>query len=789
LEVVHPWLEENLPVRDVQWFKQNASSFDRISYHLGNNPVHKHMFALLESHPGVVVMHDLYLGNAIEFLDSSGYMPGEFVRALYATAGWSALLDHKKTGAAESSWKYPCSKPVLDLSHGVIVHSASSCQLADHLYGTGYSQNWQQLPVLRGNVSSLTRKAACDSLGLDDADFLVCSFGMVGLTKLNDKLLQAWLDSDLAQNPQCKLVFVGDVDLSPYGRSLVQSIEHFKSASRIEITGFVSPERYKAYLAACDCAVQLRTLTRGESSASLLDCLLHGIPTITNAHGANAEIPDGIAIKLKDQFEIADLSAALARLHRDGKLRGDLRKASKEYVEQHHAPLRIGTLYHEAIEKCMALSRHQSYQKLLTSLASIASDPGPVPEEILAAANAIGANQIKPLPRQFLVDISALVQKDLKTGIQRVVRSILNALLTEPPHGFRVMPVYSRGTGDGYRYAAQFMRESFGLLSPELDDAPIEADSGDVFLGLDLFTHGTFVNRLRLQELKNLGIQVYFVVYDILPLLRPECFPEDASSDFRDWLETVATVSNGLICISRAVSNELHHWLTSNPVQRLRPLNIGFFHLGADIDASAPTIGLPTDASEMLSRVAARQSFLAVGTVEPRKGHAQTLSAMELLWEKGIDVNYVIVGSHGWLVDEMAVRISNHPEWGIRLFWLQGASDEMLARVYIASTVLLAASEGEGFGLPLIEAARQGLPVLARNLPVFREVMGASASYFDASSPHELAEALERWLNLSVAGNAPQSHALEWLTWSQSAKQLVGALQNASWNHTVPTML
>lgn len=50
-----------------------------------------------------------------------------------------------------------------------------------------------------------------------------------------------------------------------------------------------------------------------------------------------------------------------------------------------------------------------------------------------------------------------------------------------------------------------------------------------------------------------------------------------------------------------------------------------------------------------------------VSTVEPRKGHAQTLSAFESLWEQGQDINLVIVGKRGWLVDELVARLETIP--------------------------------------------------------------------------------------------------------------------------------
>jgi glycosyltransferase involved in cell wall biosynthesis len=82
--------------------------------------------------------------------------------------------------------------------------------------------------------------------------------------------------------------------------------------------------------------------------------------------------------------------------------------------------------------------------------------------------------------------------------------------------------------------------------------------------------------------------------------------------------------------------------------------------------------------------------------------------------------------------------------------------------------VLLAASRGEGYGLPLIEAAHRGKPVIARSLPVFREVAGDYPSYFDTESASGLATHIARWLTTRPH---PGSHP-EWLTWRQSAELL-----------------
>ena len=87
------------------------------------------------------------------------------------------------------------------------------------------------------------------------------------------------------------------------------------------------------------------------------------------------------------------------------------------------------------------------------------------------------------------------------------------------------------------------------------------------------------------------------------------------------------------MCISRLVADEFTEWLNANGAPRPRPLQIGWFHLGSDVKNSAPTYGLPEQAEKTLGSFAARPSFLMVGTIEPRKGRAQTLDAFEWLWQ------------------------------------------------------------------------------------------------------------------------------------------------------------
>lgn len=97
---------------------------------------------------------------------------------------------------------------------------------------------------------------------------------------------------------------------------------------------------------------------------------------------------------------------------------------------------------------------------------------------------------------------------------------------------------------------------------------------------------------------------------------------------------------------------------------------------------------------------------------------------------------------------------------------------------------MIAASEGEGFNLPLIEAARHGAPMMVRDIPVFREVAGESAYYFFCPESAALALSVLEWLTLNEQGRAPLPNEMKWVTWAEGAAQLVESLNLKGAPHT-----
>ncbi len=386
---------------------------------------------------------------------------------------------------------------------------------------------------------------------------------------------------------------------------------------------------------------------------------------------------------------------------------------------------------------------------------------------------AIGAPQPA---RQLLVDVSIIASHDAGTGIQRAVRSLLLQLLESPPSGFEIRPV--RATRKrSYRYANSYLASltSSGLVQ---EDSEVQVFNGDIFLGLDLASRIAPRRQIDLLKWRAKGVRCAFVVYDLLPLLHRHWFTPRAYRSFRDWLSTLAVHADALFCISNAVSNEVRGCMERRFNLVGNEPAIEWFHLGANLPITDTEVAVDTAQLDCVNPSSRQRAVLMVGTIEPRKGHAQVLDAFELLWRNGVGSKLIIVGGQGWHVESFIERLKSHPEIGKRLLWCPDIDDVQLMRLYAELDGLVVASEAEGFGLPLVEAAQYGMPLFVRDIPVFREVAGEHAAYFSAQSGVELAPQLAQWLDRLKNGTAPTSQTIKPLTWSASADRLKALLAN-----------
>ena len=376
---------------------------------------------------------------------------------------------------------------------------------------------------------------------------------------------------------------------------------------------------------------------------------------------------------------------------------------------------------------------------------------------------------------QLLVDIGDLAYVDAKTGIQRVIRSILSSWIKNSSIGYEIKPVYAVKGEMGYVYAHEYMINSLGIDDGLGKDMPIDYSSRDIFLGIALQADVIPFQMPFLRLMHRHGVRIAFVVHDILAVQYPMYCHEGIVHAMPKWLQCIGEFDE-LISVSKATMNYTNAWMDKNGPKRAFPIKYSWFHLGSDIENSIPTTGVPKTAESILRKIKLKTSFLMVSTIEPRKGHRQTLSAFEELWGKGLDINLVIVGKAGWYMDDFINQLKNHTEKDKHLFWLEGISDEYLDLVYERASAVLMASEGEGFGLSIVEGARHNKPLILRDIPVFREIAGEHAFYFSGLEPRDLSTAIELWIELRGKGNIPVVDGIECLTWDQSAEMLLQCL-------------
>jgi glycosyltransferase involved in cell wall biosynthesis len=742
-------------------FRSKWRDYDRILYQIGNSEFHGYMIPLLEETSGVVVLHDFFISGALSYRQWHNFEPGAWVKELYRSHSYAAAAE---AGKAEDPfdivWEYPCSYSVIANAQHVIVHSEYSRNQARAWYGEAAADKLTVIPHLREpEHKEPDREGARERIGISPDDILVCAFGLLGESKCNDKLVEAWASSKLAADPKCKLVFVGENEAGQYGKRLVRAISEIPRENSVTITGWADRSTFEDYLQASDIAVQLRTRSRGETSGTVLDCMSRGVPLIVNADGSMAEVAKDAAIILPKAFSTGDLVEALETLRDDPEKRAALGRNGREIVKRDHSPEQCAAAYQAVLEDA---ARENS---VLGNLAGDMARLSLSDEEIALASRQAGRLSSDPRPR-LLIDITVLAQTDAQTGIQRVVRNILDQLLNGSVNQYRVEPVYVDPEARSFRFARRFVSGFMDLGLADIEDEIVDIAPQDTLLFLDL--NPALLNFVteEIARARRQGTATVFVVYDLLPVQFPEMFPDEAEALHRRWLSWVSEAT-AAVCISETVASELRAYLDDEaPKSGVR---VSWFPLGTGLRAPAAAEPISNALAKKLAFDLDKPTFLAVGTIEPRKGYDELIDAFETLWRDGEEVNLCIVGREGWKAGSIVERLRGLQEEGKPIAWLDDATDEELEQVYGAAQCVIAASYGEGFGLPLVEGALRGLPLIARDIPVFREVCGEGAAYFS----EDLAACVKRWLRDSKAGKARPSSAVALTDWAQSAEGLL----------------
>ena len=623
----------------------------------------------------------------------------------------------------------------------VIVHKVED---VNYMLGVGLKDNVMCLPLSVASMDTTVAKSEKADLGLAEDDLVLGCFGFLWPHKGVDAVIRALPLTAKLTGKRVRLLAINAVVDAASGqmlrtcKGLAESLG--VALDIVWVTDFLPIQEALRMLSVADVQVFAYGPTRESASAAVTIGLATQKPVLVSAEGIFSEL-SACTYQLKS-LKPRQIADAVLELVRHPHTHSHVHAAQLAWLE--------------------ARSWARASQRVQATMRGLAED-----RRLNQAFDIEPINRV----RQLWVDVTQVVAKDTGTGIQRVVRNIVRHWQDNMPEGFAVCPVYFDVQLGEYGHAPGYLAQTANPHVPVQSGERIAVNAGDIFVGLDLTAHLFPQAESMLARWRLAGVRVCYVVYDIIPLRYPTMAYPGTPQAFDTWLRSLRRQSDRVICISKAVADDLRLWWCGHTEEGAIP-EISYFHLGADFETEPREA--PVNLSPDVQRaVAVAGTVLMVGTIEPRKGYRLALDAFEQLWAEGRQASLVIVGAQGWNTEALCQQIKSHPKFGQNLFWFEGLDDASLSYLYSSCKGLLMASEAEGFGLPLIEAAHYGLPLLLRDIPVFREIAGPHASYFSEATPQLLAIRLAFWLEEVSDGLAPSSRSIQRLDWRTSAQRLL----------------
>lgn len=209
--------------------------------------------------------------------------------------------------------------------------------------------------------------------------------------------------------------------------------------------------------------------------------------------------------------------------------------------------------------------------------------------------------------------------------------------------------------------------------------------------------------------------------------------------------------------------------------------NIPSSKIGLVRNALSDDFFLQTNRNECIKEISSRfcvaDFVLFVGRVEPRKNHALLVRAMREsgAFEQGKAL--VFLGKRDLTANDLEAEIADVPvEWRSRIHFLENIGNDDLRKFYAACSVFVFPSLGEGFGIPVLEAAASGAPVICSNATAMGEFPFPDHCFFDPGSNEDLSKKLARALIEPNAFKVDLAQ-IEMYRWSKSAKDLSEILE------------
>ncbi len=227
-------------------------------------------------------------------------------------------------------YKYPLNKKVIKSAKAIITHS-------NHLKNKASKIN-PKIPMqvmLQGvelNKPKISKKEIRGKLGIDQFEFIACSFGKIQKHKHLEKALEAFKEF-LKTAPNSIYIIMGEEDETIDIRKIIRKLGLEKNAI---LTGYIPFNKVIDYIYASNACINLRWPTTGATSGSLMKALSTGTPCIISDLPENKEFPTSCVFKIKrDKNETENILGALNKLKNE-EFQKEMSNNAIEHIKKNH---------------------------------------------------------------------------------------------------------------------------------------------------------------------------------------------------------------------------------------------------------------------------------------------------------------------------------------------------------------------------------------------------------------------------------------------------------------------
>ncbi len=349
-------------------------------------------------------------------------------------------------------------------------------------------------------------------------------------------------------------------------------------------------------------------------------------------------------------------------------------------------------------------------------------------------------------------------------GLDRLEQLWAEHVVPEEDQAYRSVRARLRGEASGFprgaRHGVPAMAARLGsLLRATGIDFGTSVDKGlppgTAFLNIGQITLALPFTLRWLERRRD--IRPFFMLHDVIPLERPEYVEPSAVKGHAAMVDQTARLAAGLIVTSQAAKAAV-----LDELRRRGAPDLPTVALPLPVQA---VFRQPADPDPALAQV---PYFVVCGAIEHRKNQLMLLEVWRRLLRGSQFAgektpHLVIVGSPGWQGKAIRDRFERSADVSNRVHVVSGLSTPALHRLLSGARGLLMPSLSEGFGLPVLEAGRLGIPVVASDIPAHREIGPPDAVFVDPIDGPGWEAAIRTLLDRERAAKATDDYGA--LTW------------------------